>query len=70
MPSDTELDETKRVALMRDIARRFGVVSQTADEAAKAAPRGHKASAYAKVMTENGYLQLNMAEVRRLVGEE
>jgi hypothetical protein len=53
----------------RDLAVRFQFVSHAAEMAAKGAPLGHRASAYAKVMADNGFGDLDMREVRRLVGD-
>jgi hypothetical protein len=51
------------------LAARFQFVSHSAEIAACGAPRGRRASAYAKVMVDNGFADLDMAEVRRLVGD-
>jgi len=53
----------------RSLAERFLFVSRSADAAARAAPVGCRASAYVKVMRDNGYDELDMDEVRRLVGD-
>jgi len=53
----------------RSAAERFAQVSGSADLAARSVARGRRASAFAKVMADNGYPDLDMDEVRRLVGE-
>lgn len=53
----------------RNLAARFQFVSHAAEMAAKHAPLGRRASAYAKVMADNGFAELDMREIRRLVGD-
>lgn len=67
--STSEVDDDAVRARERSVAARFLFVSRTAETAAKAAPSGRRASAYAKVMRDNGYPDLDMREVRRLVGD-
>lgn len=62
--SQSELADAQRNA-----AERFAHVSRAAELAAKLAPRGRRASAFAKVMADNGYPKLDMDEVRRIVGD-
>lgn len=53
----------------RDLAIRFQAATRRADEVARAAPHGRKATAYADVLRSEGFLELDMAEVSRIVGE-
>jgi hypothetical protein len=64
---DQEADAQRRGE--RDLAVRFQFVSHAAEMAAKSAPFGRRSSAYAKVMADNGFSDLDMREVRRLVGD-
>jgi len=56
-------------ALARSVAVRFQIASQQADQAAQAAPLGRKATAFAEALRRNGFLDLDMGEIARIVGE-
>lgn len=65
----SETDDEDVRARQRSVAVRFLFITRSAELAARTAPVGGRASAYAKVMRDNGYDDLDMDEVRRLVGE-
>lgn len=63
---DSEIGDA---ALARSVAVRFQIASKQADQAAQAAPLGRKATAFAEALRSNGFLELDMVEIARIVGE-
>jgi hypothetical protein len=70
MPTENaRLDADGQRQAQLDLAVKFQRVTKQAAAAARAAAPGRRGSAYAHVMCQNGFTDLDMDEVRRLVGE-